>query len=268
LTPLLSLRLSVSYGKHPVLRELSLDVQKGEILGIVGRSGCGKSTLALAITRLLGRQASVSGQILYNGRDLTSCSEREMRSLRGKEIALVLQAAASALNPYLRIGAQMKEAWLAHARGKWPDRVPDVLKLLRELDLEPAEPLLDRYPSQISIGQAQRVLIATALLHQPKLLILDEPTSALDYLARAEVQSTVKRINSHMGVTVLYISHDLTAVAGICGRVAVLESGSIVETAPPVQLFSTPSHSATMALAAALRAEQAPIPRPAASLSA
>ena len=252
--PLLSVRLSVSYpGKIRVLRDLSLDVGRGEILGLVGQSGCGKSTLALAILKLLHlKNAKAEGSIFFNGRDLMSLKEREMRSLRGREIALVLQNPMSSLNPALRIGAQLEEAWDIHQRSTREERTRVLQETLDNVSLPADDSFLRRYPSQLSIGQAQRVLIAMAVLHRPPLLIADEPTSALDIITQSEILQLFSTLSRKLGTAILYISHDLLSVATISQRVAVMEQGEIVECGNTPDLFTNPSHPYTCKLISAL----------------
>ena len=257
MSSLLSVELSVAYADgNPVLNNVSFDLRPGEVLGVVGQSGSGKSTLCMALLNLLNaRAAKVSGRVQFEGRNLLGLSDREMRHVRGREIALVLQAAASSLNPYMRIEKQFEEAWCAHASGGWQEARMRTLETFTQLNLHPAEELLRRYPGQISIGQAQRILIAMALLHRPKILIMDEPTSALDFLARAEVLRLVHTLRASFGVSILYISHDLSAVARLCDRIAILDRGEVVEAGAPAELFGTPSHPTTAQFAAALLAE-------------
>ncbi len=252
--PLLSLRLSVDYpGKKDVLRDLTLDLRRGEVLGLVGQSGCGKSTLALAILKLLYlKKAKAAGSILFDGRDLMQLKERDMRSLRGKEIALVLQSPMSSLNPALRIGTQLAEAWNIHRRSTREDCRDALLQTLEEVSLPADEKFLRRYPAQLSVGQAQRVLIAMAVLHRPALLIADEPTSALDIITQSEILQLFAGLSRKLGTAILYISHDLLSVATISQRVAVMESGAIVECRRTLDLFTTPAHGYTRKLIAAL----------------
>lgn len=252
--PLLSLRISVSYpGKAGVLRDLALDLRRGEILGLVGQSGCGKSTLALAILKLLHlKNAKAQGSILFNGRDLMPLKDREMRSLRGKEIALVLQSPMSSLNPALRIGTQLAEAWNIHQPSTREQCTKALLHTLEEVSLPAEENFLRRYPSQLSVGQAQRVLIAMAVLHRPPLLIADEPTSALDIITQSEILQLFSSLSRKLGTAILYISHDLLSVATISQRVAVMEKGEIVECRPTADLFTNPEHPYTRKLIAAL----------------
>ena len=252
--PLLSLSLTVSYpGKAEVLRRVSLDLERGEILGLVGQSGCGKSTLALAILRLLHlKNAKAEGSILFDGRDLMTMKEREMRSLRGREISLVLQSPISSLNPALRIGTQLEEAWTAHQPAKRGEARRAVGETLHEVSLPNDDPFLCRYPTQLSVGQAQRVLIAMAVLHRPLLLLADEPTSALDIVTQSEILQLFSHLSRKLGIGILYISHDLLSVATISHRVAVLEKGEIVECRPTADLFTSPAHPYTQTMIAAL----------------
>jgi ABC-type dipeptide/oligopeptide/nickel transport system ATPase component len=252
--PLLSLRLSASYpGKTAVLRDLSLELRRGEVLGLVGQSGCGKSTLALAILRLLHlKRGKAEGSIFFNGRDLMALKEREMRSLRGKEIALVLQSPMSSLNPALRIGTQLEEAWNIHQRSTRKEVARALLDTLENVSLEADTNFLRRYPAELSVGQAQRVLIGMAVLHRPLLLIADEPTSALDIITQAEILRLFSTLSCKLGMGVLYISHDLLSVATISQRVAVMDQGEIVECRDTADLFKCPEHPYTRKLISAL----------------
>ena len=253
-TCLLNLRLSVAYpGKPGVLRNLRLELLRGEVLGLVGQSGCGKSTLALSVLKLLHlKRGRADGSILFNGRDLITLKEREMRSLRGKEIALVLQSPMSSLNPALRIGAQLEEAWSVHQRSTRKETGRALIDSLENVSLPADDSFLRRYPSELSVGQAQRVLIAMAVLHGPELLIADEPTSALDVITQAEILQLFSSLNQKLGMSILYISHDLLSVATISHRVAVMERGEIVECRNTADLFTSPAHSYTRKLISAL----------------
>jgi len=252
--PLLSLRLSVDYRNNlGVLRDVSLEIQPGEILGLVGQSGSGKSTLSLAILRLLHLKGGTArGNLLFKGEDLSAKSESQMRSLRGREISIVLQSPLTSLNPALRIGSQLGEAWRAHATGTREECAAAVSAAFTSVSLPNDIEFLRRRSSQLSVGQAQRVIIAMAILHRPALLIADEATSALDTITQSEILGLFARLNRELGMGILYISHDLLSVATLCHRIAILNAGEIVECGPPSQIFGAPRHAYTQKLVAAL----------------
>jgi ABC-type glutathione transport system ATPase component len=250
---LLSAQLSVGYaGKPAVLRDVHLEIQCGEVLGLVGQSGSGKSTLALAILGLLDKKAQVEGTIRLQASDLLRLSERELRSLRGRAVALVLQSPLSSLNPALKIRTQLKEAWRAHASGTSADCASAIRASLLSVSLPSDDEFLRKHPSQMSVGQAQRVLIAMAVMHRPALLIADEATSALDVITQSEILALFRELNRSTGMAILYISHDLASVAGICDRLAILHQGEIVECGATGQIFANPQHPYTQQLMAAM----------------
>lgn len=250
---LLSARLSIHYGEKAVLRGAALDIQRGEVLGLIGQSGSGKSTFAMAILGLLDRKRSkAEGTIKFENCDLLQLKEKELRELRGRKIALVLQSPLSSLNPALKIRTQLREAWRAHAAGSAADCEAAIGSALYNVSLPSSEEFLRKYPSQMSVGQAQRVLIAMAVLHRPALLIADEATSALDVITQFEILSLFRRLNRSTGMSILYISHDLASVAGICDRVAILHDGGIVETGTTDQVLMQPQHEYTRRLMAAM----------------
>ena len=252
--PLLSARLSVDYPNKPgVLRDVCLDLEPGEILGLVGQSGSGKSTLALALMGLLPlKGASVRGEVMFQGEDLTQKTERQLRTLRGRQMSIVLQSPLTSLNPALSIGSQLQEAWRAHAGGTREECLAAVHSALHSVSLQGQEEFLRRRASQLSVGQGQRVTIAMAILHRPALLIADEATSALDTITQSEILRLFAGLNREMGMAILYISHDLLSVAALCHRIAILQEGRIVECGATEGIFESPRHGYTRQLVAAL----------------
>jgi peptide/nickel transport system ATP-binding protein len=262
---LLSVRVSVDYGAKPVLKDIRLDIRRGEVLGLVGQSGSGKSTLAMAVLGLLDRKRTrLHGSIEFEGRDLLQLRERDLRDLRGRKVALVLQSPLSSLNPALKIRTQLRETWKAHANGSKSQCDHAVRSALDSVSLPSADDFLRKVPSQMSVGQAQRVLIAMATIHRPALLIADEATSALDVITQAEILRLFRQLNRNSGMAILYISHDLASVAGICDRVAILHQGSIVELGETVQVLTRPQNEYTNRLISAMPR----IPQPATSKAA
>src|SRR5947209_2429110 len=191
---LLQTRLTISYKDKTVLREVCLEINEGEILGLVGHSGCGKSSLALAVLGLLGMKGGkASGSIQWKGQELLTLKEGAWLKLRGREIAFVPQSPLSSLNPALRIETQLAEAWKLHQNGGKQECQKAILAALENVSLPADKEFLRRYPSEISVGQAQRVLIAMAVLHHPALLIADEPASALDAITQSEILDQIGR---------------------------------------------------------------------------
>src|ERR1700686_161329 len=250
----LAARFSVRYGDKPaVLRDLELEIQRGEVLGLVGQSGAGKSTLAMAILGLLDRKNTRGeGTIGFGGCDLLTLRERELRGLRGRKIALVLQSPLSSLNPALKIRTQLTEAWRAHAPGARADCEAAIRAALESVSLPSSDEFLRKHPSQLRAGQEKSLLIAMAVMHRPALLIADEATSALDVITQSEILALFRELNRNSGMAILYISHDLASVAGICDRIAILHQGQIVETGTTEQVLTSPRHEYTQRLMAAM----------------
>jgi ABC-type glutathione transport system ATPase component len=251
---LLRIQLDAAYGGKPVLRDLHLGLAHGEVLGLVGGSGAGKSTLVLSLLGLLPwRGGRVTGEVLIEGENLLTLSESKLRGLRGRRIALIPQSPMSALNPAISLERHFNEAWRAHRKYPSAELTARVKGLLEEVQLPTDAEFLRRRPAQISVGQAQRVLIALALLHRPALIIADEPTSALDPVTQTQMVALLRRLNRTYGTTLLYVSHDLVSVLHLSDRIAVLHAGSIVEDLP-VDRLGEAQHEATLALLGALPA--------------
>jgi len=253
--PLLTVDISADYPEKPgVLQAIRFSIREGEIMGLIGPSGSGKSTIALAVPRLVElRGGRVRGSIRFSGRELLDASEREMRAVRGAEIALVLQSPMSALNPALRIETQMREAWQAHRAEPWRAARQAARELLAGMGLPDDESFLRKYPRQLSVGQAQRVVIGMAVLHRPKLLVADEPTSALDALSQVEILELFRRLNRELGMAILYVSHDLDSVARLCQTVGVVREGRLVEHGTVEQIYEQPAEMFTRQLLAMCR---------------
>lgn len=250
--PLLRVRLSAGYGSNAVLRDLNFELQPGEALGLAGSSGAGKSTLVLSLLGLLPwRGGRVRGEVVMEGRNLLGIGEAGWRKLRGRSVALIPQSPMTALNAAISLESHFREAWRAHekrGRGAMRERV---CELMAEVQLPVDQAFLRRRPSQISVGQAQRILIALALLHRPALIIADEPTSALDPVNQVQIVELLRNLNRRHGMTLLYISHDLISVLRLCDRVAVLDGGTIVESLPAGEAGRA-RHPASQALLQAL----------------
>lgn len=250
--PLLRVRLEAEYSGVPALRDVRLELARGEVLGLVGASGAGKSTLVLSLLGLLPwRGGKATGEVLLKGQNLLDMPERALRGLRGRRIALIPQSPMSALNAAISLESHFQEAWRAHPNDGHGVLSSRLRELLAEVQL-PSEPkFLRRRPSQISVGQAQRVLIALALLHGPDLIVADEPTSALDPVTQCQVVDLLTRLNRSRGVSFLYVSHDLVSVLQFADRIAILSQGTIVETLP-VSEIGKATHPATLDLLNAL----------------
>jgi peptide/nickel transport system ATP-binding protein len=248
LPPLLEIRdLAVHYAADdaPVvaLDEVDLDVDAGEVVGLLGESGGGKSTLLLAILGLLPPSARVvRGSVRWRGRELLGLSPSALRPLRGGEISIVFQDPALALNPVRRVGPQVAEVLRAH-RDWGPRRCQEeAVSMLAEVGFEEPGPIYEAYPHELSGGQRQRVVLAQALACRPSLVLADEPTASLDSTAQAELRALIASLQKRLGLAVLVASHDLAALQALAGRVAVLYAGRIVETGTPAQVFGDPLH--------------------------
>ncbi|WP_413870575.1 dipeptide ABC transporter ATP-binding protein [Albidovulum sp.] len=233
----------------PAVMDFSCTVQPGEAMGLVGESGCGKSTVALAVMRDLGRSGRITGgTIRFKGRDLTTMGERDLRAIRGSQIAMIYQEPMASLNPAMRIGAQLMEVPMIHEGVGRDEARRRALEVVTDVRLPDPERILRAYPHQLSGGQQQRIVIAMALMSKPALLILDEPTTALDVTVEAAVVDLVKDLGRKYGTSMLFISHNLGLVLEVCDRLCVMYSGEAVETGSIRDVFDKMQHPYTQAL--------------------
>ena len=253
----------------PAVDRLSFSIGPGESLGLVGESGSGKSVTALAILRLLGPGAAVSGSIRFEDKDIMTLAPEVMRRLRGRDMAMIFQEPMTALNPVMPVGEQIAEAVRAHA--PWESR-----RRLRERTLEAMEAVAlpspasrySDYPHQFSGGQRQRILIAMAIVNRPRLLIADEPTTALDVTVQAQILDLLADLRQRFSLSMLFISHDLAVVSQVADRVAVMRGGMLLEQGRCADLFRDPQHPYTRALLGAIPTLETPLDRPLATVAA
>jgi len=228
---------------------VSFDVRKGEAVALVGESGCGKSVTAMSVMRLVAPPGRITGgEIRFKGKDLAELSEREMRKVRGDDIAMVFQEPMTSLNPVFRIGDQVAEAIRIHRNVSKKEARRRAAEMLELVSIPDPVKRLDDYPHQLSGGMRQRVMIAMALSCDPELLIADEPTTALDVTIQAQIMELLASLQKRLGLAILLITHDLGVVAEFCERVIVMYTGRIVEEAPVRDLFANPAHPYTRGL--------------------
>ena len=232
----------------PVIDDLSLQVQEGEIVGMVGESGSGKTMTALAVLQLLPRGGRMSGSIRLEGQELIDLPEAEMHEVRGARVGMVFQEPVAALNPVFTIGSQLLAAIRAHRDLSRSETRSRAVELLRNVGLPEPDLRLRQYPHQLSGGMCQRAMIAMALASGARLLIADEPTTSLDVTIQDEIVRLIRRLAVESGIAVLFISHDLGLVSRLCHRVAVVYAGQVVETGPTRTLLESPLHPYTKAL--------------------
>ncbi|MDK4715626.1 ABC transporter ATP-binding protein [Rhizobium sp. CNPSo 4039] len=253
--PLLSVAdLTVRFGENRVVEGLSFSVEPGRTLAVVGESGSGKSVTSLSVMRLADMMGArfETGSILFNGKDLLKLSQNDMRSVRGKEIAMIFQEPMTSLNPVFTIGDQICEVLLLHEKIGKSAAMAEARRLLEMVRLPDAAALLNRYPHQLSGGMRQRVMIAMALACRPKLLIADEPTTALDVTIQAQILNIMRDLQKDLGMGMIFITHDMGVVAEMADDVVVMWKGKKVEEGPVREIFANPKHPYTKALLAAV----------------
>ncbi|HRE81293.1 MAG TPA: ABC transporter ATP-binding protein [Opitutaceae bacterium] len=253
--PLLSVKDLRTYfhtrnGVYRAVDGVSFNLEAGETLGIVGESGSGKSVTCYSIMGLIPQPPGriESGSALFDGVDLLNCSAAESRAIRGKRIAMIFQDPMTSLNPYLRISEQLIEPLLIHQKISRAEALKRALAMLDAVGINDAAKRIHYYPHEFSGGMRQRVMIAMALITQPELLIADEPTTALDVTVQAQILELIKRLQKEFNMAVIFITHDLGVVSGLCDRVQVMYAGRIIETASTRTLFYQPLHPYTRAL--------------------
>src|SRR5258706_6315078 len=241
--------LRTSFGAVHAVDNVSFNVRKGEAVALVGESGCGKSVTAMSIMRLVAPPGKITGgEVRFKGRDLAGISERDMRHVRGNDIAMVFQEPMTSLNPVFKIGAQVAEAIRIHQKVTKREAWKRAGEMLELVSIPDPVKRLDDYPHQLSGGMRQRVMIAMALSCDPELLIADEPTTALDVTIQAQIMELLANLQARLGLAILLITHDLGVVAEFCERVIVMYTGRVVEEAPVRDLFASPAHPYTRGL--------------------
>ena len=246
--------LNINYpGSPPVIDRLNFAIEKGESVGLVGESGSGKTQTALSIMGLLPENARVSGEIVFDGENILGAPQKLLNQYRTKRMSIVFQDPMSALNPYVRVGEQLKWILIEHDLVSEDDVRDRSLEMLRLVGLPDVEAQYRSYPHQLSGGMRQRVMIAAALIGRPEILIADEPTTALDVTVQSQILGLLRQLRDEFNTALLLITHDLGVVAGNCDRMLVLKDGELVESGPTRQIFTAPSHADTKAMVAAAK---------------
>lgn len=249
--------LNIEFHDHlipeTVVCDFDLELKAGEIVGLVGESGSGKSMSALAIAGLLSRRdMHKRGQILFDGLDLLTCERSKLRKIQGNEISMIFQEPMTSLNPVKRIGWQIEESLRIHTELNKEERYQKAIEMMKEVELPDPERLYRQYPHELSGGIRQRVMIAAAMICNPRILIADEPTTALDVTIQAQIVELLKRMNREKQTSILFISHDLSLVKQLCERVLVMKGGYVVETGLTQEVFAHPKEEYTQRLIAAI----------------
>lgn len=245
----LSVCVEVGGRQELALSQVSLSINKGEIVGVVGESGCGKTMMALSIIGLLAENSKiVKGSIRLQGEEISSLSQRALRRFRGRRVGMIFQEPMVALDPLMRVGHQVEEVLAIHHLGSRSERRRRVTELFNQVGLSGAALRIRQYPHELSGGMRQRVMIAMALAAEPALLIADEPTTAVDTTVQAQILDLLLDIRDRLGTSVLFVTHDMGVIAEVADRVVVMYAGQVVEIAPVQELFSRPKHPYTSGL--------------------
>ena len=249
--------LNIEFHDHlipeTVVHDFNLKMEQGEIVGIVGESGSGKTMTALAIAGLLSRRdMKKTGKIIFEGRELLTCERYELRKIQGKDIAMIFQEPMTSLNPVKQIGWQVEESLRIHTNLTKEERKERAIRLLEEVELKDVQRVYQAYPHELSGGMRQRVMIASAMILEPKLLIADEPTTALDVTVQAQIIRLLQRLCKEKNTAILFISHDLSLVKSFCEKIIVMQDGYMIESGTAEQVFHNPKEEYTKKLIAAI----------------
>ena len=245
----LETRFKVRKGFVYAVNGVSFSLDKGEMLGVVGESGCGKSVTMMSLIKLLPPAAQITnGSVVLDGVELTTLSRRELNAVRGSKVGMIFQDPMTSLNPFLKIGLQLAEGLVYHKGMSMDDALKRSAAYLDMVGISNSTHRLNEYPHQLSGGMRQRVMIAMALLSEPELVIADEPTTALDVTIQAQIVELVKDLRSKLNTSIIWITHDLSLLAGMVDRIMVMYGGAVVEEAPLVDIYKDPRHPYTIGL--------------------
>ncbi|VAW17062.1 Oligopeptide transport ATP-binding protein OppD (TC 3.A.1.5.1), partial [hydrothermal vent metagenome] len=248
----LNVTFSTPDGAVNAVNRMSFDIKSGQSLGIVGESGSGKSQAVFAIMGLLAENGHATGNVKFSGQELVGLGEKQLNKIRANEIAMIFQDPMTSLNPYMRIKNQMIEVLQLHKNFSKKASLEQCIAMLEAVQIPDASSVIQRFPHQCSGGMRQRIMIAMALLCEPKLLIADEPTTALDVTVQAQIMELLKKIQRDFGTAIILITHDLGVVAGACEKTLVMYGGRIMEYGATTDVFSNPTHPYTIGLMGAV----------------